>query len=618
MEPHPMEDSASWELYVSQLLGEDTMHRTLKKEKRKEEESTDDLKKIEKDQEEAFLNDLKKKREDKRLKAAKKHKKLLREMYANPGIGHSTVHGMMIDAGSTGSRLHLYQWEPRVLSSHKEVAEAVSGKKLSLPESTSRWTDRLSPGVATYASLPDDELVDAVAEYFSPLMDFAKTVLREKADSFETFPIFFRATAGMRTLDKQDRSRVLGAIRTLFSNKTYCPFYFENEYARILSGEEEAIFGWAGINFVMGNLIEESEGAGTVINPKLTYGALDMGGASTQISFYEPNEDIMSNLFKLQIGQGKHWNLYAHSFLYFGMNEARNRFQAKLLARTNANKRLINGVYNPCLPGGSKQETRLNIHINERGEETFDFNRTLSSDGYYQAILINDQRTGNFEKCLQHAKDTLNLDNNHWCNFAHKGECAFNGVAMSELPTQSEHFGEFLAFSNYYHVWQFLGLPQRASIQQLYDATKTVCEMSKSEIMEYNENIGHAEDDEIDDMCFRSAYVYSILRYGYRFGMDEYITATNVLNGQKVGWPLGAMLYEINTFPWEYQSRTDNNNHDDTGILVDGKAPHNFTSVFVCVSLLGIIASVVLTLFLQKRRNRNYYEPIKEAQSLLV
>jgi hypothetical protein len=40
-------------------------------------------------------------------------------------------------------------------------------------------------------------------------------------------------------------------------------------------------------------LLPASEGTGTVIDPTLTYGALDLGGASTQIAFFEPNEDIM-------------------------------------------------------------------------------------------------------------------------------------------------------------------------------------------------------------------------------------------------------------------------------------------------------------------------------------
>ncbi len=71
----------------------------------------------------------------------------------------------MIDAGSSGSRLHLYEYEPRVLSNEGEVEMAVSGKKISFPYAKSRWTDRLRPGVASFASLPDDELKNALREH---------------------------------------------------------------------------------------------------------------------------------------------------------------------------------------------------------------------------------------------------------------------------------------------------------------------------------------------------------------------------------------------------------------------------------------------------------------------
>jgi len=606
-----MEDMDSWEL---EMARSDRQQRRLKHHhhhhhntyQEDEDGGDDQLAQIAQDREEAYLNDQDREKEKTRRKAAKKHKKLLREMYADPGIRHSTVHGIMIDAGSTGSRLHLYEWEPRVLGSHREVLEAVSGRKLTFPESTSRWTDRLQPGIATFASLSDDDqLVKAVREYLSPLLDFAKTVLREKKESFYSYPIYLRATAGMRTLEKKDRFRVLEAIRSIFSDRTFCPFYFEHEYARILSGEEEAVFGWAGINFAMGNLLQESEGAGSVVNPKLTYGALDMGGASTQISFYEPDEDIMSGLFKLQIGQGKHWNLYAHSFIYFGINEARHRFQAKLLSGTTASNRLLDGVYNPCLPGGAKQETRLNIHMTPSGEETWDFSG--GNEGYYQATLFNHEATGNFESCLEYTKSTLHLENNAWCEFAHKGECAFNGISMPALPEQSEHFGEFLAFSNYFHVWQFLGLSERSTVQQLYDSTQYVCGMSRTELIEFNKKTAQVDETTMDDMCFRSAYAYNILRNGYGFRMDEYITATNLVAGQKIGWALGAMLYEINTLPFTMVA--------DEAIDYE-RVAHTFTSSIVTMALVGIFTSVAFIFFLKKKRTSSQYLPLKEAEPL--
>ena len=111
----------------------------------------------------------------------------------------------------------------------------------------------------------------------------------------------------------------------------HCPFRFHaDENARIISGEEEAIYGWTAINYLMGTLYEDSRGFGTVSNPSRTYGALDMGGASTQISFFQPDGDVVANLFKMQLGAAKHWNVYAHSFLYYGANEARERLGAKL------------------------------------------------------------------------------------------------------------------------------------------------------------------------------------------------------------------------------------------------------------------------------------------------
>ncbi len=39
--------------------------------------------------------------------------------------------------------------------------------------------------------------------------------------------------------------------------------------------------------------------------------------------------------------------------------------------------------------------------------------------------------------------------------------------------------------------------------------------------------------------------------------MEDVITAKDVVNGHKVGWALGSMLYEINTLPWTYIPKKD-------------------------------------------------------------
>jgi GDA1/CD39 (nucleoside phosphatase) family len=343
-------------------------------------------------------------------KKLRKQQKRIDEMYSNPNeympINMRTVHGLMIDAGSTGSRMHIYEWEPRILYSTKDIQQAVSGDKLSYPGTESRWTDRLRPGIGSFAfSIPDDDdeqLYVAISEYLQPLLDFGKAVLHSKRNDFGQFPIFLRATAGMRTLSDNNRSRIMNVVRSLLSNTTFNPFYFVNEQARVISGEEEAIYDWTGVNFLLGDLLQDSLGSGTVVNPVQTHGALDLGGSSTQISFYEPNEDIMANLFKLQIGQAKHWNVYGHSFLYYGMNDAMTRFQSRLAAEKTAEQRLITGVYNPCLPGGASVDIRTNIHLNSKGVETLNYYEQdyPSGNGYYQATLVNRNERGNFDHCM--------------------------------------------------------------------------------------------------------------------------------------------------------------------------------------------------------------------------
>jgi len=93
------------------------------------------------------------------IKSKMKHNKHTARLKDDSGIGESTVHGMMIDAGSGGSRMHVFEWNPRVLRNPHEVTQCVAGRKLTYPDGDSRWTDRLSPGLSTFATKSDDVLL---------------------------------------------------------------------------------------------------------------------------------------------------------------------------------------------------------------------------------------------------------------------------------------------------------------------------------------------------------------------------------------------------------------------------------------------------------------------------
>ena len=125
MQKHPVEEKDSWAMYLERQ-GVDS-HRRQLKHHHHHKESIEDL---ELAKEEEFWQEQDEKAyeaEKKRLKHKRKQEKRLKELWADPGIRHNTVHGLMIDAGSSGSRLHIYEWDARVLVDAEDVEETVSG-----------------------------------------------------------------------------------------------------------------------------------------------------------------------------------------------------------------------------------------------------------------------------------------------------------------------------------------------------------------------------------------------------------------------------------------------------------------------------------------------------------
>jgi GDA1/CD39 (nucleoside phosphatase) family len=159
-----------------------------------------------------------------------RHEHLGKHHYEHHQVKDGTQHGMMIDAGSQGTRIHVYEFEARILSKKRDTEEAVAGKKLSIPTTDTRWTNRLHPGLDSFAYIEDDrEMIKQVALYLSPLIEFAKTVLIAKRHHWDTYPIYLKATGGLRALPRPYRIRLITAVRTLFQDESFNPFYFEQE-----------------------------------------------------------------------------------------------------------------------------------------------------------------------------------------------------------------------------------------------------------------------------------------------------------------------------------------------------------------------------------------------------
>ncbi|KAL3917884.1 MAG: hypothetical protein SGILL_004502 [Bacillariaceae sp.] len=172
------------------------------------------------------------------------------------------------------TRIHIYEFVDRLLRSRDEILAVANGEMLSIPTTNTRWTDKYKPGLDAFAGYQEsDELEHHVEAYLGPLLGFAKQVLKDKQDDWHKFPIYVKATGGLRTLPTPDRVRLMNVVRKLFRDETFNPFGFAEERFRTISGEEEGAYGWVAVNFIKGTLVRETVGTGTVLNPgKLALG----------------------------------------------------------------------------------------------------------------------------------------------------------------------------------------------------------------------------------------------------------------------------------------------------------------------------------------------------------
>jgi Golgi nucleoside diphosphatase len=97
----------------------------------------------------------------------------------------------------------------------------------------------------------------------------------------------------MRELSQADREKILNRVRLILGDKKHCPFYFRNDFARVISGEEEAIYSWCATNLLMGSLLPSSLGQGTVVAPNSTVGTLDLGESPTLLLILHSTKNII-------------------------------------------------------------------------------------------------------------------------------------------------------------------------------------------------------------------------------------------------------------------------------------------------------------------------------------
>jgi len=210
----------------------------------------------------------------------------------------------VVDAGSSGSRLHIFAFDVDSDNSPIKINEI--------------WSKKIKPGFATV-----DLKQDNINSYLDNLF----------LDSPEkNIPVYFYATAGMRLLSNEKQQLYYQALARWFKN--------QNDWqlieAKTITGSDEGIYGWLSVNYQLGSFNSD---ANSFVN------VMDIGGASVQVTF--PVDDIANIApedLKFIDLYGKHINLFAKSFLGLGQTLITQQFINEEYCFADGYK-LPNGLY---------------------------------------------------------------------------------------------------------------------------------------------------------------------------------------------------------------------------------------------------------------------------------
>jgi len=419
-------------------------------------------------------------------------------------------YALMIDAGSTGSRIHVYRFNncgPTPELEHEEF----------------KMTEKTAGGSGLSSYKTDEE---GAAKSLDVLMDVAMKTVPEKLKSCS--PVAVKATAGLRLLGTEMSDKILEAVRNRL--ETAYPFPVvskENRGVEIMDGKDEGVYAWITTNYLLGKI------GGPDKTP--TAAVFDLGGGSTQIvfqpTFKSPSGGMPETLqdgdhkYDLSFG-GRDFTLYQHSHLGYGLMTAREAIhkvvvQAKYDANPTDTTWLAQGIVNPCIAPGMTRDIKVKLGASHPLGEVVTVNMTGPPDGSPA------QCRGLAEKIL--TKDAA-------CNLA---PCSFGGVHQPSLEKTFAREDVYI-FSYFYDRTEPLGMPESFTLKELKDVTAKVCNGEKSWDVFSGVEGALAELRDRPEWCLDLNFMLALLHTGYEMPIDREVKIAKTIKGNELGWCLGA------------------------------------------------------------------------------
>ncbi|XP_006786173.1 ectonucleoside triphosphate diphosphohydrolase 5 [Neolamprologus brichardi] len=213
---------------------------------------------------------------------------------SSPFNASRIFYGIMFDAGSTGTRIHIYKF--------------IQKDPVELPVLDNEMYHAVKPGLSSYKDNPEEG-----GNTIRQLLRIAKKTVPE--EDWRRTPVVLKATAGLRLLPEEKARALLKEVQDVFEES---PFYVPSNSVTIMNGKNEGVLAWVTVNFLTGHLYS---------NTRRTVGILDLGGGSTQISFLPKSKKTVQSAPTNYIANfdlfNQTYQLYTHSYLGNGLYAAR-------------------------------------------------------------------------------------------------------------------------------------------------------------------------------------------------------------------------------------------------------------------------------------------------------
>ncbi|XP_066410697.1 ectonucleoside triphosphate diphosphohydrolase 7 isoform X1 [Molothrus aeneus] len=524
------------------------------------------------------------------------------ELTATDTEDSSLNYGVVVDCGSSGSRVFVYFWPPHNGNPHDLLDIRQMRDRSSRPV-----VKKIKPGISVTAAAPEQ-----ATPYLRPLLRFAAAHVPPRKHK-ET-PLYILCTAGMRLLPERQQAAILEDLVT--NVPLEFDFLFSKSHAEVISGKQEGVYAWIGINFVLGRFDHEDEedavvtvelgDQGKPLVRKRTVGILDMGGASLQIAYEVPDSGAISSpqqqdeaakslLAEFNLGcdvqhTGHMYRVYVNTFLGFGGNFARQRYEEHVLNQTYVHNRLHNQqtglspkmpFLDPCLPVGLED--------------------TVVRGG--QTLYIRGR--GDWQACAKLLQPLL---------------AGSNGSHVSLVETYKAPIdfsnSEFYGFSEFFYCTEdVLRLGGQYSALTFTSAAQEYCSQ-RWEVLTQRFRGGlysaHADQHRLKYQCFKSAWMYKVLHEGFQFPVDyPSLRTAQLVYDREVQWTLGAILYKTRFLPLRDLRQESTRQAHPSWLRLS--FVYNHYLFFACI----LVVALAIVLYLLRLR-RIHRRQLRSAQHTLL